>query len=79
MLHQKSLGLNVNLDCNLRCKWCYAQGASYAAGKNMDLGFAKKIAIILKEMQVKKIILLVVSQLSGSHSSTSITSAAILG
>jgi radical SAM protein with 4Fe4S-binding SPASM domain len=50
--------LNVNRDCNLRCKWCYAQGAGYGVGKNMTLEFAKDMAVILKEMHIKKIILL---------------------
>lgn len=50
--------LNVNRACNLRCKWCYAQGAGYAVGEDMRLEMAKDLALILKEMHVKKIILL---------------------
>ena len=50
--------LNVNRACNLRCKWCYAQGAGYAGGEDMPLPLAEDLAVILKEMRVKKIILL---------------------
>jgi len=50
--------INVNRDCNFRCKWCYAQDTSYSLAEEMELNLAKDLALILKEMEVKKIILI---------------------
>ncbi|MBL7969641.1 MAG: radical SAM protein [Prolixibacteraceae bacterium] len=47
--------LNVNRGCNLRCKWCYAQNTNYLSNKEMSLDFAKEMALLLKNLGIRKI------------------------
>lgn len=49
--------LTVNRVCNLRCKWCYAEGTNYRPDK-MSLELAKKLTILTQEMGVHGIILI---------------------
>jgi len=49
--------LTVNRVCNLRCKWCYAEGTNYRP-KEMSLELAKKLTILTKKMGVDGIILI---------------------
>lgn len=53
-----SLGwLTLNRACNNRCEWCYAQGTGFK-DVNLSLELAKKLIFFLKDIGVKRAILL---------------------
>lgn len=54
----KSAWITVNRACDMRCKWCYAASAGYVNGSDMSLELAKKIALLIKDVGVKTIILI---------------------
>lgn len=57
-----STWLTVNRQCNLKCKWCYAQQMDES--NNMDLSMAKKLIDISVELELKILNLLEGNQLS---------------
>lgn len=50
--------LNVNRACNLRCKWCYAEGTEYKPTDDMSLELAKKLVNFQAELGVQKVMLI---------------------
>lgn len=48
--------ITVNRACNMRCNWCYTKGLSYRGEISLD--FAKKLASLLKESGVRRLILI---------------------
>lgn len=50
--------LTVNRACDMRCKWCYAAATGYVHGSDMDIKLAKQIALLVKDVGVKTIILI---------------------
>lgn len=48
--------ITVNRKCNMRCKWCYASGTDYKG--EMSFEMSKKLAILISECGIKKIILI---------------------
>ena len=48
--------ITVNRNCNMRCKWCYAKGSEYCG--EMSLEFAKKLAVLIYDCGIKKLILI---------------------
>lgn len=50
--------ITVNRKCNLRCKWCYAEGTEYNKDSEMSLGFAKEIILLIKSLNIKNVIII---------------------
>lgn len=50
--------LTVNRACNMRCKWCYAEGADYRKQSDMPLELAKDLIIMQKDAGVESLIFL---------------------
>ena len=50
--------ITVNRSCNLRCRWCYAEGAEYRQQKEMSLETAQMLTKITKEVGVPAILLI---------------------
>jgi radical SAM protein with 4Fe4S-binding SPASM domain len=48
--------ITVNRTCNMRCGWCYAKGTNYKG--EMSLDFAKKLASLLKDCGVRRLIII---------------------
>lgn len=53
-----NMWLTINRECNLRCKWCYAQGTGYNAQKQMNLEQAYHFIDIAEKLQLKHITLI---------------------
>ena len=53
----KGAWLTLNRRCNFRCKWCYARDTEYNNDSNMSLELAKKLALIIKEIGIKNVML----------------------
>jgi len=54
----KSAWITVNRSCNLRCKWCYAQGTNYDKESEMSLDFAKEIILLIKSLDIKNVVII---------------------
>lgn len=48
--------ITVNRNCNMRCEWCYAKKAEYQG--EMDFEYAKKLASLVFDFGVKKLIII---------------------
>jgi len=55
-IKQKIAWITVNRNCNMRCQWCYAKETEYHG--EMSLEFAKKLANLIKDCGIKKVILI---------------------
>ncbi len=49
--------LTVNRNCNLRCRWCYAEGTDYRSDE-MSLPLAQELATVAQEVGTKGILLI---------------------
>lgn len=47
--------ITLNRSCNLRCKWCYAQGTGYSQNDNMDYNLFLSLTELLFQLCVKSI------------------------
>lgn len=54
----KSAWITVNRACDMRCKWCYATSAGYVKDSDMNSELAKKIALLVKDVGIKTIVLI---------------------
>jgi len=57
----KEIGLNgswltVNRMCNLRCRWCFAEGTKYSNSDNLDPDLGKQIIKMEKDLGIKNLI-----------------------
>lgn len=50
--------LTLNRACNLRCKWCYAQGSGYAREQDMNISLAFRLIRIFSELNIHHITLI---------------------
>ena len=50
--------LNVNQQCNMRCKWCYAEHTHYPSEREMSYTLAKEIVNICLELGVSEFVLI---------------------
>lgn len=57
-MHYKNGCITLNRDCNLRCKWCYAEGTGYHPQDTMPLKMAKDILDLCKSLQFRHVKLL---------------------
>lgn len=53
--HPVSAWLNVNRQCNYRCRWCYASGTGYRIDECMSAEVAKELIDISQELGVSHI------------------------
>ena len=53
-----SAWLTLNRDCNMRCKWCYAQDTGFNASQSMKLEDACKAIDIIADLEIKSIAIL---------------------
>lgn len=58
LITPKGAWITVNRNCNLRCKWCYAQGTEYEKESEMSLDFAKEILLLIKSLNIKNVIII---------------------
>lgn len=58
VIFPKGAWITVNRNCNLRCKWCYAQGTEYDKESEMSLDFAKEIILLIKSLNIKNVIVI---------------------
>lgn len=50
--------LTINRSCDMRCKWCYAQGTNYNVSDDMSLEMVKKAISIIKSFGINKVVLI---------------------
>lgn len=53
--HPKMAWLNVNRQCNFRCKWCYTENGGFSPQDSMSLSLAKRLIDISKTVGVEHI------------------------
>lgn len=51
----KNAWVTLNRKCNLRCKWCYAQGAAFNDSLDMPLSLGRNIIGLISELNIKNI------------------------
>lgn len=51
----KNAWITLNRQCNLRCKWCYAQGTEFQDSRDMSLALSTKIIDLITELDIKNI------------------------
>jgi len=56
--HPTCMWLTLNRECNLRCKWCYAQGTGYNSQRQMSLEQAYFFIDIAEKLHLKHITLI---------------------
>lgn len=54
----KSAWVTVNRACDMRCKWCYAASEGYVKDSDMSPELAKKIALLVRDIGIKSVILI---------------------
>lgn len=54
----KGAWLTINRECNMRCKWCYAQESNYDKNDNMAILDAKKAIDMIESLGIKNVILI---------------------
>lgn len=50
--------LTINRACNIRCKWCYAQGTGFNKKDDIDINLAYNLIDIFKDLDLKSVCLL---------------------
>lgn len=50
--------LNVNQQCNMRCRWCYAEQTQYSPEKEMSFSLAKDVIEICLKLGVSEFVLI---------------------
>ncbi len=54
----RTMWLTVNRLCNLRCKWCYAEGTRFKPEDDMSLETAKNLIDMASDLGIKQIIII---------------------
>lgn len=54
----KNCWLNINRECNLRCKWCYAKSSGYSKENEMNFDLAKEIIDLITDLRIPSITIL---------------------
>jgi len=54
----RSAWLTLNRDCNMRCKWCYAQDTGFHESQSMKLEDAYKAIDIIAELEIESVAIL---------------------
>lgn len=49
--------LTLNRECNLRCKWCYAQGTGFGSDKRIEIKLAKNLIRLISDMGISNLTL----------------------
>lgn len=47
--------ITINRNCNLRCKWCYAEGRNFDIKQSISLSLVQKVISISKDLGVKEV------------------------
>lgn len=54
----KGAWITINRSCNMRCRWCYAQGTEYSKDSDMTLETVSNSLMFLGQLNIRKIVII---------------------